>query len=103
MTIDLDNFTPFSALLGGGIIGIAVILFLCNCRLAGVSGIANNALTKNDNRFSNILFLIGLILGPIIYGVITSKEIPFMITDNIFLIILGGLFVGWYANWYGLY
>jgi len=95
MTIDLDNFTPFSALLGGGIIGIAVILFFyATGRLAGVSGIANNALTKNDNRFSNILFLVGLISGPIIYGIITSKEIPFMITDNIFLIILGGLFVG---------
>ena len=61
MTIDLDNFTPFSALLGGGIIGIAVILFFyATGRLAGVSGIANNALTKNNNRFSNILFLIGL-------------------------------------------
>ena len=95
ISIDFANFTPFSAFLGGILIGIAVILFfVSNGRLAGVSGIVNDSLTKSRNRTVNLLFLFGLILGPIIFMIFTQSTIPFSITTSIPIIIFGGLLVG---------
>ena len=95
ITIDSTNFTPFSAFTGGLLIGVAVILFFISTgRLAGVSSIVNNTLTRTQNRLSNFLFLIGLVLGPFVYALITSKEILFSITSSLPLIVIGGLLVG---------
>jgi len=65
--IDVINFTPYSSLIGGLIIGVAVVLFFITTgRLAGISGIVSSTLEKNENKFSNILFIIGLVLGPLV-------------------------------------
>lgn len=93
--MNIVNFTPFSAFVGGAIIGFAVVLFFIgNGRLAGVSGIASNFLTSKINRVDNFLFLIGLVVGPIIFSIFINNEIPFLITDSFPLIIFGGLLVG---------
>ena len=95
MKIDFVNFTPIPALIGGIVIGLAVVLFFYSTgRLAGVSGIANNALTKNTNRATNLLFLIGLISGPIFYQLFISSDVPYLINNNIVILIIGGLLVG---------
>ena len=95
ISIDFVNFTPFSAFLGGILIGMGVILFfVSNGRLAGVSGIVNDSLTSSRNRTINLLFLFGLILGPIIFMIFTQKTIPFSMTNSIPIIIFGGLLVG---------
>ena len=95
MKIDFVNFTPIPALIGGIVIGLAVVLFFYSTgRLAGVSGIANNALTKNTNRTTNLLFLIGLISGPIFYQVFISSDVPYLINDSVLILIIGGLLVG---------
>ena len=93
--MNIVNFTPFSAFAGGLIIGIAVVLFFIgNGRIAGVSGIASNFLTSKINRLDNFLFLIGLVVGPIIFSIFINNEILFLITDSFPLIIFGGLLVG---------
>jgi len=93
--MNIVNFTPITATLGGIIIGLAVVIFfLFNGRLVGISGIASNALTKKDNKFDNLLFLIGLIVGPIIYSLFTSKEINITISNSFILLIFAGLLVG---------
>ena len=93
--MNIVNFTPFAAFTGGAIIGLAVVLFFIgNGRLAGVSGIASNFLTSKIKRIDNLLFLIGLIAGPIIFSVFISNEIPFFVTDSFPLIIFSGLLVG---------
>ena len=93
--MNIVNFTPFSAFIGGAIIGFAVVLFFIgNGRLAGVSGIASNFLTSKINRLDNFLFLIGLVVGPIIFSIFINDEIPFLITDSFPLIIFAGLLVG---------
>ena len=95
MKIDFVNFTPIPALIGGIVIGLAVVLFFYSTgRLAGVSGIANNALTKNTSRATNLLFLIGLISGPIFYQTFISSDIPYLINNNTLILIIGGLLVG---------
>ena len=93
--MDLVNFTPISALIGGLIIGAAVVLFFVTTgRLAGISGILSSTIEKKENRFSNILFVIGLVLGPLIYMISLKKEIVFSIISSVPLIIIGGLLVG---------
>ena len=93
--MNIVNFTPITATLGGMIIGLAVVIFfLFNGRLVGISGIASNALTQKDNKFDNLLFLLGLILGPIIYILFTSKEINITISNSFILLIFAGLLVG---------
>ena len=93
--MNIVNFTPISATLGGLIIGFAVVIFfLFNGRLVGISGIAANALTDKDNKFDNLLFLLGLIIGPIIYSLFTNKEISITISNSLILLIVAGLLVG---------
>ena len=89
------NFTPYSALIGGVIIGLAVVIFfLFNGRLVGISGIAANALNQKERRIDNILFLAGLIIGPILYSIISDKEINISISNSLPLLIVAGLLVG---------
>jgi len=93
--LDLMNFTPFQSFTGGLLIGIAVVIFFISTgRLAGVSGIVNSTLTNSRNRAINILFILGLISGPIIFMFFSKNSIPFQVTTSVPLIIFGGLCVG---------
>ena len=93
--MNVVNFTPITATLGGMIIGIVVVIFfLFNGRLVGISGIAANALTEKDNKFDNLLFLLGLILGPNLYTLFTNQEINITISNSLILLIIAGLLVG---------
>ena len=93
--MNIINFTPVSAFTGGVIIGLAVVVFfLLNGRLVGISGIASNALTEKNNRFDNFLFLVGLIIGPILYTLFASKQISVTISSSYTLLIIAGLLVG---------
>ena len=93
--MNIVNFTPYSALTGGIIIGFAVaIFFYFNGRLVGISGIASNALTEERNKLDNILFLIGLIIGPIIFTLFKQEQISISISNSYLLLIFAGLLVG---------
>ena len=89
------NFSPIEAFLGGLIIGFSVVLFyIANGRIAGISGIVNNSIFSNVNRFDNILFVIGLVIGPMLYKIIINPEINFNISNSIPLLIAAGFLVG---------
>ena len=93
--IDVINFTPYSSLIGGLIIGVAVVLFFITTgRLAGISGIVSSTLEKNEDKFSNLLFIIGLVLGPLVFIFFSQNDVVFKMTSSIPLIIVGGLLVG---------
>ena len=93
--MNIVNFTPVSALTGGMLIGFSVFLFfILNGRMIGVSGIASNFLISKNNRIDNLLFLIGLILGPLIYSYFTNQKIEISIINSLFLLIGGGILVG---------
>jgi len=92
--MSIINFTPISAFIGGLLIGFAAFLFfIFNGRIAGVSSIASDSINKNQDKFDNILFLSGLIIGPILYS-LSGKEIESVLTNSIPLLIFGGLLVG---------
>ena len=93
--MNIVNFTPVSALTGGLLIGLSVALFfILNGRMIGISGIASNFLVSKNNRIENFLFLVGLILGPLIYNLILGKEINISISNSLILLIVGGALVG---------
>ena len=93
--MNIVNFTPISALSGGLLIGLSVALFfILNGRMIGISGIASNLLVSKNNRIDNFLFLIGLILGPLIYNLVSGKEINISISSSLILLIIGGSLVG---------
>lgn len=92
----MENFTPVSATLGGFLIGLAaVVLMLCNGRIAGISGIlSGTAFASGGDKLWRVLFILGVISAPLIYGFFNSDGIPFSITPSWPLLILGGLLVG---------
>jgi len=93
--MNIVNFTPITALTGGLLIGLSVALFfILNGRMIGISGIASNFLVSKNNRIENFLFLVGLILGPLIYNLISGKEINISISSSLILLIIGGTLVG---------
>ena len=93
--MNIINFTPITALTGGLLIGLSVALFfILNGRMIGVSGMASNFLISKENRAENLFFLIGLILGPSIYTFFLGQEIQITISNSLFLLIGGGLLVG---------
>ena len=93
--MNIVNFTPVTALTGGLLIGLSVALFfILNGRMIGISGIASNFLVSKDNRIENFLFLVGLILGPLIYSLISGQEVNILISNSLILLIIAGVLVG---------
>ena len=58
----MENFTPYSALIGGCLIGLsAALLLFFNGRVAGISGIIVDSFSAEiENRYWRAFFLIGL-------------------------------------------
>ena len=101
--MNIVNFTPIESLLGGLIIGLAVaILYLMRGNYTGISGIYFNVISANKNGFVwRLLFIIGLIIGPVILSFFSYKDLGFeMPNTNPIIIILGGLLV-WYGTQLG--
>jgi uncharacterized membrane protein YedE/YeeE len=90
------NFTPISAAIGGGLIGLsAVLVMLLTGRIAGISGIFGGLLDPgNNDKGWRIAFIAGLILAPVISGWIGyAMPIPKM-PASWAVIIAAGLLVG---------
>jgi len=65
----MENFTPFSALFGGALMGLgATILLALNGRIAGISGIANGLIRPARGDWAwRAAFVAGLIAGAAAY------------------------------------
>jgi uncharacterized membrane protein YedE/YeeE len=92
----LADFTPVSAAIGGGLIGLAVtLLMLFTGRIAGISGILAGCLGPGMNDKSwRIAFIAGLFLAPLAARLIgypiPSPEMP----NSWGTIVVAGLLVG---------
>lgn len=95
MTLDLNAFTPLSALAGGALIGLAAAMFvLFNGRIAGISGILGGLLRpKQDDVSWRLAFLIGLIAAPSAYQLFAALPASRIDGSDVTLI-LAGLIVG---------
>ena len=96
INIDWSNFTPLESFVGGIFIGTAVVLLmLINGRIAGVSGLLAKLFVKEPNNqfYWVALFLIGLMIGPIIYSTYFGEIKSNMVVTSPWLVI-AGLLVG---------
>ncbi|MBV8633626.1 MAG: YeeE/YedE family protein [Burkholderiaceae bacterium] len=96
MTIDWLHFTPWSSLAGGMLIGLAAaLLILINGRIAGISGIVGNMLSKSaaGERSWRLLFLAGLLAAPWVWHVALPMP-AVQIDTGMALLVAAGLLVG---------
>ncbi|MBU2862831.1 YeeE/YedE thiosulfate transporter family protein [Reinekea marina] len=102
--MEIVNFTPYSAAIGGAILGLsAALLLFAKGRVAGISGIAGGVIVpeKGDTLW-RVVFIAGLILGGFIYQWISKgtdsalfvgvQHIESVVSTP--LLILAGLLVG---------
>ncbi|AZU02702.1 hypothetical protein X907_0152 [Glycocaulis alkaliphilus] len=92
-------FTPFSALLGGVLIGLsAVMLMALNGRIAGIAGIVGGLLGPAPfnglDRFWRLAFVAGLVAAPALWFAVTGAMPQVSVTDSWPLLIVAGLIVG---------
>ena len=95
MTVDWANFTPWTALAGGVLIGAAASLFvLLNGRIAGISGLLASLLEPGaEGRGEKLLFLLGLLLAPLLW--VLFGRLPVLeFQSGWFGLLIAGLLVG---------
>jgi hypothetical protein len=92
----MENFTPYSALTGGVLIGLAVaLLLLFNGRVAGVSGIASGVLPPwRDEIGWRLCFLAGLMLAPVLYKFL-GGQVAIQIKASPLVMAFAGVLVGY--------
>lgn len=95
MHIDWNAFTPWSALAGGLLIGLATAMFaLFNGRIAGISGILGGLLqpARGDMAW-RAAFIAGLVGAPLAYTIFST--LPVMQVDaGDGVLVIAGLLVG---------
>ena len=95
MQLDWANFTPWTSLAGGLLIGAGVALFaLLNGRIAGISGIVGGLLRPSKGETAwRIVFLAGLVGAPLVWRLFAA--LPEARVDAGYpLLVLAGLLVG---------
>ncbi|MDP3814098.1 YeeE/YedE family protein [Pseudomonas sp.] len=94
MRVDWLHFTPWSALAGGALIGLAAALFVVlNGRIAGISGLLGALVQGGEGRGEKALFLLGLLLAPLLWGLFAA--LPSIEFQSGWLgLVVAGLLVG---------
>ena len=95
MTIDWPSFTPWTALAGGALIGLAaVLLVLLNGRIAGISGILGGLLKPVRGEVAwRLAFVLGLVGAPLAWAAWAALPAP-RIDAGWAALVLAGLLVG---------
>ncbi|MFH6599439.1 YeeE/YedE family protein [Ectopseudomonas khazarica] len=95
MSIDWVSFTPWSALAGGALIGLAAAIFaLANGRVAGISGLLGSLLQRSaEGRGEKAAFVVGLLLAPLLWGLFRALPAVHFEVGSLGLIV-AGLLVG---------
>jgi len=92
----MANFTPLSAAIGGALIGLAaVLLMLCNGRIAGISGIFAGLLNpQTGDRAWRAAFIAGLIAAPLTAALIGHAVPMPQLPGSMITVAVAGLLVG---------
>jgi len=95
MTIDWTAFTPWHALAGGALIGLAAaLLVLLNGRIAGISGVLGALLVpKRGDIAWRVAFIGGLVAAPFVYTLFDALPLP-RIDASMGALAAAGLLVG---------
>jgi uncharacterized membrane protein YedE/YeeE len=96
VTVDWSHFTPWTALAGGLLLGLAAALFiLLNGRVLGISGIVGGLLRPRAGDAAwRVAFLAGLLLAPAVWALFAAPVAP-RIAAGPGLLVVAGVLVGW--------
>lgn len=91
---------PYLVSLSGGLlIGLsAALLLILNGRVAGISGIVGRLLSPQPGLALNVVFVAGLILGPLGYLYLFGEWPQVRLENPLPLLLLAGLLVGFGAR-----
>jgi len=91
----MENFTPWSALVGGGLLGLsAALLMLFTGKIAGISGIIGGLLNPQQHEASwRAAFLTGMILSFLLLDPF-GFSFPDTTSSSIIVVSIAGLLVG---------
>lgn len=92
----MENFTPFSAVVGGALIGLsAAILWVANGRVAGVSGIVGGLIAPLDADFAwRAAFTAGILATPLLYRAAGGALPDFAPPPSLAVVVVAGVLVG---------
>ncbi|VVE22526.1 YeeE/YedE family protein [Pandoraea soli] len=95
MTLDTLNFTPWTALAGGLLIGVAAVwLMLATGRIAGISGIAGGLLRPRAGDVGwRVAFVVGLMAAPWAYRAVAVVPTA-QIDASAAMLVAAGVLVG---------
>ena len=95
MTIDWSNFTPWSSLTGGIVLGVASALFvLMNGRILGISGIIGGLVKRRPGDSGwRIAFVLGLLAAPTAWSLFAPPAAA-RIDAGWLTVVAAGLLVG---------
>ena len=95
MLIDWTHFTPWAALAGGVLLGLASALFvLLNGRILGISGIVGGLLRPRAGDMGwRLAFLLGMLVAPGLYWLVVGPTEP-RIDATWGMVVMAGLLVG---------
>ncbi len=91
----MENFTPWSSLAGGVLIGLAAsMMILMNGRIAGISGIVGSISSAHRADIPwRVTFIAGLVFSPFLYGMLGNAP-QFNLDASNLQIVIAGLLVG---------
>lgn len=95
MLIDWNHFTPWTALAGGVLLGLASAIFiLLNGRILGISGIVGGLLRPRSGDMGwRVSFVLGMLAAPALYWLIAGPTHP-RIDASWGMVVVAGLLVG---------
>ena len=95
MLIDWTHFTPWAALAGGVVLGLASALFvLLNGRILGISGIVGGLLRPRAGDMGwRLAFVLGMLVAPGLYWLVVGPTQP-RIDATWGMVVIAGLLVG---------
>lgn len=95
----MENFTPISALIGGGLIGLGTLILMAGIgRIAGISGISSALLFQAGDKGWRLAFVLGIIAGPLLAGLVIT-DFSYSTPSLSLHTLIAGLLVGLGTAW----
>jgi uncharacterized protein len=95
--VEVTQFTPLAAAIGGALIGVAAVMLMAfNGRIAGISGILGRLIPPyaGADPGGAVLFVLGLMAAPLVYAAVTGAAFQQTVSGNAGLMAVAGLLVG---------
>jgi uncharacterized protein len=92
----MNDFTPFSALIGGALVGLSASLFLLtHGKVAGISGLYGGILRRTlPDRMLRLAFIIGLLLSGIVVRIVYPAAFETAWSAALPVALVAGVLVG---------